>query len=263
VERQSWGRLRLMSRANPSPRKSAGQGRPARRSGHARVRGGARSTGLLDRKSPFRSAGALSRLNTYAMLAIILLLAAAAFAPCLKNGFINLDDSSYITENSGIRSFSEANVTSWFTTFHKGNYYPLVLFTYALEYQVNGPDPFVHHALSLAIHLINCGLAFWLLLRLTGKRELSFVAAAIWAVHPLRVESVAWAAEQKDLLYVLFVFLSLGWYSGYRQNQKAGTYLLSLITTGAAPTLNWTVSTRPSRTATGPLRSARNSPLLI
>jgi tetratricopeptide (TPR) repeat protein len=162
------------------------------------------------------------------MLAVILLLAAAAFAPCLKNGFINLDDSSYITENPAIRGFSGANVTSWFTSFHKGNYYPLVFLTYALEYQVHGPYPFVYHSLSLALHLINCGLAFWLLLRLTKKRELSFVAAAIWAVHPLRVESVAWAAEQKDLLYVLFVFLSLGWYSEYKQNRKPGKYLLSL-----------------------------------
>lgn len=201
-----------MTGKGPSARKSANHSRTAGASKHARKGG-----------------GALSRLNTYAMLAIILLLAAAAFAPCLNNGFINLDDSSYITENPGIRGFSGTNITSWFTGFHKGNYYPLVLLTYALEYQVQGPDPFVFHALSLVIHLINCGLGFWLLLRLTGKRELSFIAAAIWAVHPLRVESVAWAAEQKDLLYVLFVLLSLGGYSEYKQNQKPVRYLLSLV----------------------------------
>jgi hypothetical protein len=202
-------------------------GRSARKPADRSGRSG--KTQAVARSAPARGTGdALSRLGTRALLAIVLLLAAAAFALCLQNGFINLDDGSYIVDNPSIRSFSGTHVASWFTTFHKGNYYPLVLFAYALEFEIQGPDPFVFHAFSLALHLVNCGLAFWLLLRLTGKRELSFVAAALWAVHPLRVESVAWAAEQKDLLYVLFGLLSLGWYVDYEQQHDRGKYLLSL-----------------------------------
>ncbi len=213
--------------------KSAGKRRRSDRShsagpsGRARGRDVTRKTDLPEQ--PLRLGYGLPRLNTWAMLAVILLLAAAAFALCLQNGFINLDDSGYIIENPGIRSFSGTNVASWFTQFHKGNYYPLVLLTYALQYKIDGPNPFVYHAFSLAIHLVNCGLGFWLLLRLTGKRELSFVATAIWAVHPLRVESIAWAAEQKDLLYALFGLLSLGFYWEHKQHQKPRSYLLSLV----------------------------------
>jgi Flp pilus assembly protein TadD len=171
----------------------------------------------------------LSRLNNNHLIIALLLLAAMAFLPCLKNGFINLDDNSYIIENPAIRSFSVENIKSWFTTFHKGNYYPLILLTYALEYRINGADPRVFHAFSIAFHLVNVLLAFGLFRRLTGNRELSFVAVLLWAVHPLRVESIAWAAEQKDLLYVLFVLLSLVFYAGYKQGEKIRNYWLSLL----------------------------------
>jgi tetratricopeptide (TPR) repeat protein len=165
----------------------------------------------------------------YVLAVVLLLLTAVSFSPCLKNGFINLDDGSYIVENQGIREITYSNIKTWFTTFHQGNYYPLVLLTYALEYRINGADPRVFHSISIGLHLVNALLALWLLLRLTGNRELSFVSALLWAVHPLRVESVAWAAEQKDLLYVLFLLISLILYAGYKQRQRISDYILSLV----------------------------------
>ena len=163
------------------------------------------------------------------VLAALVLLVLAVFRPCLNNGFINLDDNSYIVENSLIHSISLSNIRSWFGSGYEGNYYPLVLLAYALEYKINGPDPKIYHLTSILLHLLNAFLVFWLFLLLLKNGWEAGIIAALWAVHPLRVESVAWAASQKDLIYTFFALLSLIMYIRYKFREKPADYAASLL----------------------------------
>lgn len=163
------------------------------------------------------------------VLAALALLVLAAFRPCLNNGFINLDDNSYIVENSLIRSISAPNIRSWFSSGYEGNYYPMVLLAYALEYKVNGSDPKVYHITSILLHLLNAFLVFALFFLLLKNGWTAGIIAALWAVHPLRVESVAWAAAQKDLIYTFFALLSLSTYLRYKDRGSFGDYAASLV----------------------------------
>jgi tetratricopeptide (TPR) repeat protein len=163
------------------------------------------------------------------VLAALTMLVLAVFSPCRNNGFINLDDNSYIVENSLIRKISPANIKSWFSSGYDGNYYPLVLLTYALEYKINGPDPRVYHITSVLLHLLNAFLVFWLFFSLLNNGWTAWIIAALWAVHPLRVEPVAWAASQKDLIYAFFALLSLITYLRYKLREKTADYAASLF----------------------------------
>jgi Flp pilus assembly protein TadD len=163
------------------------------------------------------------------VLAALTMLVLAAFRPCFNNGFINLDDNSYIVENSLIRSISPSNVQTWFAAGYQGNYYPLVLLTYALEYKINGPDPKIYHTTNVILHLLNAFLVFWLFFLLLKNGWTAGIIAALWAIHPLRVESVAWAAAQKDLIYSFFALLSLIAYVRYKVGERFGDYAASLV----------------------------------
>ena len=163
------------------------------------------------------------------VLAVLSVLVLAAFWPCSNNGFINLDDNSYIVSNSLIRNISPSNVQSWFKAGYQGNYYPLVLLTYALEYKIKGPDPLVFHMTSIILHLLNACLVFWLFLLLLKNGWSAGIIAVLWALHPLRVESVAWAASQKDLIYTLFALLSLIAYISYKVKGRFGDYAASIV----------------------------------
>lgn len=162
------------------------------------------------------------------ILAALALLVLAVFSPCLNNGFINLDDNSYIAENKLIRNFSPADVQRWFSSGFEGNYYPLVQAAYALQFMINGPDPKVYHLASILLHLMNAFLVFWLFFSLLKNGWKAGVIAVLWAVHPLRVESVAWAASQKDLVYTFFSLLSLVAYLRYKQIERFRDYAASL-----------------------------------
>ncbi|MBI5806198.1 tetratricopeptide repeat protein [candidate division TA06 bacterium] len=162
------------------------------------------------------------------VLTALALLVLAVFSPCISNGFINLDDNSYIVENSLIRNISPANIKSWFSSGYEGNYYPLVLLAYALEYKVNGPDPKVYHITGIILHLLNVFLVFALFFLLLKNGWTAGIITALWAVHPLRVESVAWAASQKDLVYTCFALLSLVTYLRYKNQGSLRDYAASL-----------------------------------
>jgi len=163
------------------------------------------------------------------VLTALALLVLAVFSPCINNGFINLDDNSYIVENSLIRNLSPANIKSWFSSGYEGNYYPLVLLAYALEYKVNGPDPKVYHITGIVLHLLNAFLVFALFFLLLKNGWRAGIVAVLWAVHPLSVESVAWAASQKDLIYTCFALLSLITYLRYKNQGLFRDYAASLL----------------------------------
>jgi tetratricopeptide (TPR) repeat protein len=130
-----------------------------------------------------------------------------AFLPALRNGFTNWDDDKYVTANPAVRSLSPANLFRIFTHSYVGAYVPLTIVSFALDHQFFNFQPLPYHTANLLLHVLNCLLVFWFIRRFSGKSWAAFIAALFFGVHPLRVESVAWITERKDVLYSFF-FLS-------------------------------------------------------
>ena len=158
-----------------------------------------------------------------ALLIGVLLAAAtlAAYWPALQNDFVSFDDPDYVTENPYVlRGMSWANVAWAFTTPHAGNWHPLTWLSHILDVQLYGLKPQWHHLTSLLFHAANTLLLFAGLKRMTGGLWRSAAVAALFALHPLHVESVAWVAERKDVLSTFFFLLTLLAYGRYAEKSE-------------------------------------------
>jgi len=141
--------------------------------------------------------------------AIIVAVTAIVFLPSLRNGFTDWDDGEYVVHNLDIKGFSVHNLIQIFSSSYVNHYLPITMLTYMTEYQFFQLNPVVFHFTSLFLHIINCLLVFALIYSLSGKHLISLFVALLFAIHPLRVESVVWIAERKDVLSSFFTFLSL------------------------------------------------------
>src|SRR5690348_8832218 len=149
----------------------------------------------------------------------IALLTILAFLPVLHNGFVSWDDDRNFVENPHFRGLGFDQLRWMWTTFHMGHYVPLSWMTLGLDYELWGMNPTGYHLTSLLLHAANAVVVFALLRRLltlanpdTDLASISFAAgigALVFALHPLRVESVAWATERRDVLSGLFFFSSI------------------------------------------------------
>ena len=145
---------------------------------------------------------------------LLLLLVFLAHAPALDNGFIEYDDPVYVTENPHVRKGITTSGLIWaFSTTSQGNWHPLTWMSHMLVAQVHGLKPFWHHFHNLLLHACNVLLLFLLLKGLTGAMWRSAAVAALFAVHPVHVESVAWISERKDVLSTFFALLCLQAYA--------------------------------------------------
>jgi Flp pilus assembly protein TadD len=134
----------------------------------------------------------------------------AAFSPLLSAGFINYDDNDYVTGNPQVRAGLTLDGLFWaFTTFHASNWHPLTWLSHMLDVQLYGMRPWGHHLTSLLLHLASAILLFLFLKAATSAPVKAFLVAALFALHPLHVESVAWISERKDLLAGLCFLLTL------------------------------------------------------
>jgi len=172
---------------------------------------------------------AKKKTNIILPLAIIISLVFLAFLPSLQNGFTNWDDNVLVTENMMIRGLSWHNIGHYFTSYYISTYIPLTLLSFALEYQVADLDPRLYHITNLAIHIINCLLVFCLILLLTKNTWLSLITALLFGLHPLRVESVAWVTERKDVLFALFFLSTLIFYLLYQKTARVRHYFISIL----------------------------------
>ncbi len=145
----------------------------------------------------------------------VLAAAILPFLPALWNGFVNWDDPRFIVDNPHIRGLSAAHLVAMFSRFVDGNYIPLTQLSFAFNHAVHGLWPAGFHATNLLLHAANAGLVWLLLMRLGGTSASAAVGAIAFALHPLRVESVAWATERKDVLFSLFYLLALHAYTRY------------------------------------------------
>jgi tetratricopeptide (TPR) repeat protein len=144
--------------------------------------------------------------------------------------FISLDDHQYVSKNYHVMSgFSGANLLWAFTTFEAANWHPLTWLSHALDCRLYGNKPAGHHLTSLVLHILNTLLLFFLLKSITGSLLPSAFVAALFGVHPLHVESVAWVSERKDVLSTLFMLLSLLCYSSFWFHKKRRFYAGALV----------------------------------
>ena len=154
---------------------------------------------------------------------------ALAFLPGLDGEFLAWDDPRYVTKNSHIQSFSWQTVVWAFTSFDVANWHPLTWLSLAFDHRIYGLEPFGYHMTSLIIHVLNSILVFLVLYRLTGRPWRSLAVAVLFALHPLRVESVSWVSERKDVLSAFFWLLTMAAYARYVRMKTAASYLLVVI----------------------------------
>jgi len=176
----------------------------------------------------------MSRLHRILFSLLPALAAFLVFMPALWAGFVNWDDSAYVFENVHLRSFD----LKWaFSAVVVGNWLPLTLLSYSLDYSIWGYSPFGYHLTNNILHSANAALVFLLGLRLASARKMTVFAsvalalssALLFGLHPLRVESVAWVSERKDVLCAFFFLLSILSYLRYASDLKKGWYLSSLV----------------------------------
>jgi tetratricopeptide (TPR) repeat protein len=150
----------------------------------------------------------------------------AAYWQLPSCGFVSFDDKPYVTENRQVQQGLTAKGLAWaFTTFHGANWHPLTWLSHMLDCQLYGLNPLGHHWTSLLFHIGNTLLLFFILQQMTGALWQSAFVAALFALHPLHVESVAWVAERKDVLSTFFGILAIIAYYRYVKQKSVVNYL--------------------------------------
>lgn len=157
-------------------------------------------------------------------------LAFATFARTLGNEFINYDDPGYVTDNRHVREGLAAESVGWaFRDVSQSNWHPLTWLSHMLDVELYGDAPGGHHLTNVLLHAANSVLIFLLLKRMTARVWPCAVVAALFAVHPTHVESVAWISERKDVLSAFFALLTLWGYAVYVKRSAASTYAWTLL----------------------------------
>ncbi len=152
------------------------------------------------------------------------------FLPVGGFNFVNFDDTDYVTENDFVKHGLTMTDIQWaFTAFHAGNWHPLTWLSHMLDCELFGPNAGAHHFVNVLWHALNVALLFTWLFRLTIRMAPAAFVAALFAWHPLHVESVAWIAERKDVLSTFFALLALLAYTKYAQDKKKEFLWLALV----------------------------------
>ena len=163
--------------------------------------------------------------RTWVLSALLVVATLALYYPVHHHPFVNYDDSVYVTENPRVQSGLDWDTVKWaFTTYDAGNWHPLTWLSHTLDYELFELNPAGHHDVNLLLHVLNVLLLFWVLKQATGFAGRSFMVAALFALHPINVQTVAWVAERKNLLSMLFFLLALGAYQWYVRQPRVGRY---------------------------------------
>lgn len=170
------------------------------------------------------SAGTIPNTTWYWLIGI-LVVTFAIYIPCLKNEFV-WDDLVYIKENPLIYTI---NIPKIFSAYLAGNYHPLTVLVHAIEYSLFQFDTTGYHMVNVVIHVCNTALVFYFIYRLSGNSVTGLITALLFGIHPLHVESVAWVAELKDVLYSFFFICGLITYLRFTDQQKAKWYVLTVV----------------------------------
>jgi Flp pilus assembly protein TadD len=165
-----------------------------------------------------------------AIVGVLVLAVLAVYWPVSQFGFVNYDDGGYVSRNPHVQAGLTLEGLGWaLTTVQESNWHPVTWLSHMLDCQLFGLDAGRHHMVNVALHAANAVLLFLLLRRMTKSRWPSAVVAALFALHPLHVESVAWIAERKDVLSTFFGLLALGAYLRYVEQPGRGRYVLVAV----------------------------------
>jgi tetratricopeptide (TPR) repeat protein len=144
--------------------------------------------------------------------------------------FVNYDDAEYVYQNPYLKNGITASAVKWaFTTGYACFWHPLTWLSHALDWQLFGNNPAGHHIISVIFHVANTLLVFWVFKKMTNAVEASAFVAALFALHPLHVESVAWVSERKDVLSTFFWLLTMWAYVRYVRRTSVSGYLLMVV----------------------------------
>ena len=154
----------------------------------------------------------------------------AVFGQTIRYDFVNFDDDLYVYNSPAIKAgLTVKGITFAFISQHAGNWHPLTTVSHMLDCQLYGLNAGWHHGTNVFLHIIAVLLLFQVLRQMTDALWKSVIVAALFAVHPLHVESVAWVSERKDVLSAVFFFLTLGAYVHYAQSRSIMRYLLVTV----------------------------------
>src|SRR5216110_2412955 len=168
-----------------------------------------------------------SRRVTIAIYLFLIAISLAVFGQTIRYDFVNFDDDLYVYNAPAIQAgLTRQGIALAFTSQHARNWHPLATISHMLDCQLYGLKAGGHHATNVILHTIAVLLLFRVLREMTGAVWKSAAVAALFAVHPLHVESVAWVSERKDVLSAVFFFLMLSAYARYARAPSTARYLL-------------------------------------
>jgi protein O-mannosyl-transferase len=158
------------------------------------------------------------------------LVTSVVFLPALRNNFVNFDDNTYVYENPKVVAGLTLSGVTWaFSHFHANNWHPLTWLSHMLDCQLYRLNAGGHHFTSLFLHVVVAILLFIVLQKMTAAVWRAAFVAAVFAIHPLRVESVAWISERKDILAGLFFMLTLAAYVNHARAPSVGRFLMVVL----------------------------------
>ncbi len=166
-----------------------------------------------------------------AMAAVLLLLAAAGvYCQTASFDFINFDDNDYVYENPRVLDGLSLDNLKWaFASTSPGNWHPATWISHMADVTLFGVNPGMHHLMNVLFHMVNSVLLLFMLFKMTGDLWKSLFVAALFSLHPIHVESVAWISERKDVLSTMFWFLAVLFYTDAVRKEKKVLYYSSLI----------------------------------
>jgi hypothetical protein len=150
----------------------------------------------------------------------------ALYYPVHSQPFSSYDDPAYVTSNPHVKYGLDWEMFKWSFTTLQPEWHPLTWLSHGLDCHLFYLNASRHHDMNLVLHAMNAVVLFWLLVRATGYTGRSFMVAALFALHPINVQSVAWIAERKNVLSMFFLLLALGAYGWYARNPRAGRYVV-------------------------------------
>ncbi|MCL4216959.1 MAG: glycosyltransferase family 39 protein, partial [Candidatus Hydrogenedentes bacterium] len=167
------------------------------------------------------------RLHKAAAAAVAFFAPVIFLSPVLTAGFLNWDDTIHLLSNETIRTLSPANLKTIFTSTMEGAYMPVTLLSYAIEHAIAGYSPWIYHTTNLLIHAVTSVLIVFLGLRLRLPLAGALIAALVFALHPMHVETVAWVSDRKGVLSTCFATASLLCYAGFAEERQKRQYALT------------------------------------
>src|SRR5215472_15650572 len=174
----------------------------------------------VEKPTPVLSSRSVGLEQSWVICALLALVTVVVYLQVGFLDFVGFDDPLYVTRNPMVSSGLTWDGARWaFTQAHAANWHPLTWLSHMLDCEIFGLKPAGHHLVNLLFHVADTLLLFGLLRRLTGAIWRSALVAALFALHPLHVESVAWVAERKDVLSCFFGFLSILFYTRYAQHR--------------------------------------------